>query len=254
MGEGVNETITPSPLHPLTPSPLHPLTPAPLHSFVMVTTITPTKPKTGPKGMGRGRGGDLGSGKDRAYAGGSERSLPPGTYHLGVWIGLASITMLFIAFTSAYIVRQGVGGDWQVIRMPRILWLTSALLLVSSFTLELARLSLKRGLALAFNRWLTVTTLLGVLFLLGQLLAWRQLATQGIYVNTNPHSAFFYLLSGAHGLHLLGGVIALSYVVLGARRHRYETGEQTAVNLTAIYWHFMDVLWVYLFILLFIWK
>jgi cytochrome c oxidase subunit 3 len=162
--------------------------------------------------------------------------------------------MLFIALTSAYVVRQGLGGDWQTVRMPRLLWLTTAILLGSSLSLELARSSFNRGLDRVFKGWLTITLLLGVVFLLGQLLAWRQLAAQGIYLNTNPHSSFFYLLSGTHGLHVVGGVIALAVVAWGAWRHRYTWRQHTAVDVAGLYWHFMDGLWVYLLVVLFVWK
>jgi cytochrome c oxidase subunit 3 len=101
---------------------------------------------------------------------------------------------------------------------------------------------------------LTVTLLLGVVFLAGQLLAWRQLAAQGIFLGTSPHGSFFYLLTGTHGLHLLGGIIALTYVVFGSWRLRYTRRHHIAVDLTALYWHFMDGLWVYLFVLLFLWR
>ena len=99
-----------------------------------------------------------------------------------------------------------------------------------------------------------MTTLLGVAFLAGQLIAWRQLAGQGIYVDSHPHSSFFYLLTSLHALHLLGGIIALAYITIAGLRLRISLRRRTVVNVTAIYWHFMDGLWVYLFLLLFFWR
>jgi len=167
--------------------------------------------------------------------------------------------MLFISLTSAYIVRgvPALGGgldDWLPIDMPKVLWVNTAMLLASSVSIELARRSLKRNEYARFRSWITVTTLLGVAFLAGQLMAWRQLAAQGVFINSHPHSSFFYLLTSLHGLHLLGGVIALTYVTLAAMRMRIGFKRRTAVNVTALYWHFMDGLWIYLFGLLFFFR
>ena len=154
-------------------------------------------------------GGDGGDNKDK-------RRPAPNKYHLAMWLALASIAMMFMAFTSAYVIRMG--DDWAPISIPSALWLSTGVLLTSSFTIELARKALKRGLGDLFKRWLWVTTFLGIAFLVGQLLAWRQLAVKGIYLSTNPHSSFFYVLTAAHGLHLLGGIIALLFVGWGRLR------------------------------------
>lgn len=187
-----------------------------------------------------------------------EDAITPAKYRIGMWVGLASILMLFVALTSAYVVRQGKitdeGPNWEVIAMPPLLWLTTALLLASSVSLEVARRSLKRNRYDRFKNWILLTTILGALFLVGQVIAWRQLAAQGIYVNSNPHSSFFYLLTSLHGLHLLGGVVALAYVTSAAVRMRIGFKKRNAVDVTALYWHFMDGLWVYLFLLLFFWR
>jgi cytochrome c oxidase subunit 3 len=166
--------------------------------------------------------------------------------------------MLFVSLTSAYIVRQipalnGGQVDWISLEMPPVLWLTTAALVLSSVTIEIARRALKRNEYHRFNRWITITTLLGIGFLVGQLIAWRQLAEQGIFVNTHPHSSFFYLLTSLHGVHLLGGVIALCFVTVAALRMRIGMKKRSAVSVTTLYWHFMDGLWIYLFLLLFFW-
>jgi cytochrome c oxidase subunit 3 len=101
--------------------------------------------------------------------------------------------------------------------------------------------------------WLTVTLVLGIVFLAGQLMAWRQLSEQGIYLSSNPHSSFFYLLTGLHGLHLLGGVLALSWLAVRTWRS-FGVPAARFVEVTALYWHFMGVLWVYLLMLLFVWR
>jgi cytochrome c oxidase subunit 3 len=162
--------------------------------------------------------------------------MPADTWRLGMMFGLAGVSMLFIGLTSAYIVRQGLGGDWMPLRMPRISWLNAALLIASSLTIEKARRS-------GSPRWLPATIALGVAFLCGQLAAWRELAAQGIYLGTNPHSSFFYLLTALHAAHLSGGIAALGYAALRPRRPWMDAA--------ALYWHFMDGLWIYLLVLLF---
>ena len=162
-----------------------------------------------------------------------------------MWLALGAVVMVFAAFTSAYVVRKGVSLDWRPIALPSILWLNTVVLLASSLTIERARRDRNSCLP-----WLTVTSMLGAVFLGGQYLAWRQLRTNGVYLASNPSSSFFYLLTGAHGLHILGGMLALFYVVVQAWRRAEWANRQAAVEATALYWHFMDGLWIYLFFLL----
>ena len=207
----------------------------------------------GPKDFGsRGQGGGDRSGYD------SYGRFSASKYRIGMWVALAGIAMMFTALTSAYIVRANTSNDWRPIAMPPLLWLSTALILLSSISFEVARRSLKQSKARVYQRWLLLTVLLGLAFLATQLMAWRQLVAQGIYLSTNPHSAFFYVLTGAHGLHLLGGVLALDFLLLRSWRRRYEEDasakRQAVANAVAIYWHFMDGLWIYLFLLLFLWR
>ena len=165
---------------------------------------------------------------------------------LGLWIFLGTVTMLFAGFTSAYLVRQA-GPDWQPLPRPPILWVNTGVLLLSSVLLEIGR---RRSASM--RRWVSGATALGVLFLLGQLLAWRALRARGIYLPTNPHSSFFYILTGAHGAHVLGGVIALlSLLVLMWRGTSEERGCRR-LALCATYWHFVGGLWLYLLLVLFL--
>src|SRR5882762_6394673 len=138
-------------------------------------------------------------------------------YRIGMWVAMAAILMMFTALTSAYIVRAASSSDWQPLTMPRILLLSTALIVISSGTLETARRRLKDASIAAHRRWLVLTVALGVGFLISQLLAWRQLVRQGIYVSSNPHSSFFYLLTATHAVHLLGGLLALVYLSLRTR-------------------------------------
>ena len=234
----------------------------------MATTVISTeravaRPATGPKnGKGGGGNGSRGTGGRRPGGGDdSSRDLSPDhRYRIGMWVGLASVMMLFTALSSAYIVRSRVStaNDWQPIAIPHMLWLSTSLILLSSATFEAARKFIKRGEDKAYRLWLMATVLLGFGFLATQLLAWRDLVAQGIYLATNPHSSFFYVLTGAHGLHLLGGILMLGLLLLKAWR-RVESKPLLArrtdsADAVAIYWHFMDGLWIYLFLLLFLWR
>ena len=175
---------------------------------------------------------------------------PLSTGLLGVAAFVAAITMLFLAFTSAYVVRRQEPG-WPAIAVPDVLWLNTALLLASSATLEWARRRIRRGDELGLRRGVEATAALGLLFAAGQVVAWRQLAAQGIYLVTNPHSSFFYVLTATHGLHLLGGIAALAVVAVRTWQHRYTAERHGGVVNCAVYWHFLDLLWLYLFVLLF---
>ena len=179
-------------------------------------------------------------------------------YRLGALVATCSILMLFVALTSAYIVRSASASDWQPVAIPKILWLSTALILISSVAIEFSRRSLKEKKEVVYGRWLLITTLLGLGFLASQLIAWRQLVRQGVYVASNPYSSFFYLFTAAHGLHLAGGLFALGYLLVrkGSFGHRLD-GESIRLGATdavSIYWHFMDVLWIGLFALLMYWR
>jgi cytochrome c oxidase subunit III len=184
-------------------------------------------------------------------------AIEPSKYKIAMWLVIISVLMLFVALTSAYILRQvnrdtgSIANDWLPLHIPSAMWVSTAVILLSSISIEVARRRLKKNQFPQFKTWILITTVLGVVFLIGQLVAWRQLAAQGIYLSSNPHSSFFYLLTGLHGLHLLGGVIALTYVTIAALRLRISIKKRHAVEVTSLYWHFMDGLWIYLFVLLF---
>jgi len=200
----------------------------------------------GPPG---GRGGGRGGGDGDSQPGPRRRGVPGRVYFTGIWLALAAILMFFMALVSAYIVRKGTGGDWRPVMLPRILWLNTAVLLLSSLALEASHRAWEREDAKAFRGWWAGATALGVLFLAGQLVAWRGLAAAGVYLATNPSSSFFYLLTAAHGLHLAGGLVALGYVLArGWVRLRASGG--VAAEVAGIYWHFMDGLWVFLLLVL----
>lgn len=170
-----------------------------------------------------------------------------------IWVGIAAICMSFAAFTSALIVRQGASTDWRHITLPSILFLSTLLLLVSSVTLEVARRRVAdfmggRDTRVQIPRlWLYSTFCLGLLFVAGQYMAWLQLRSQGLYLATNPNSSFFYVFTALHALHVMGGLAGLLRVI---RKLGKSSLRRSTLNATAYYWHFMGVLWVYLFLLL----
>jgi cytochrome c oxidase subunit 3 len=239
----------------------------------MVTTVTTKAGERAAERPARGLGLD-GAGKRAGGNGSRGGSFPPGGggdpsrrdetphhYRIGMWIAVASILMLFMALTSAYVFRAAVSG-WQDLRTPPLLWASTCVIIASSVTFTLARKSLRADDGAAYRRWLTVTLLLGLAFLSCQFLAWRGLIAQGVYLSSSPHSSFFYLLTALHALHLAGGIVGLSYLLLRAGRAARGGEEErvtkirrrAAVDAVGIYWHFMDGLWVYLFGLLFLWR
>ena len=224
----------------------------------MATMVTSTRPPALKKGSGTGPGvpGPNGNGS----RGGSFRDPEShaNRYRIGMWVALASVTMMFTSLSSAYIVRSSSANDWVSLPMPKILIASTVLILASSVTLELARRKLKASAIGAYTQWVVITVVLGLAFLASQLFAWRQLKAWGLYMSSNPHSSFFYLLTGAHAIHLAGGLLGLTFLWLRSRRVTTEAAvvskRQASADAVAIYWHFMDALWIYLFLLLFLWR
>ena len=215
-------------------------------------------------------GGDDGRGGDVPNYGARLRRA-----RLGLICGIATVCMVFISLTSAYIVRQGLPTfdgtsnsyvrDWGRVDLPWLLLaINTAVLLVSSVAMEFARRQAAREAALAPVKsipgislgneksfpWLGITVLLGISFLAGQWLAWGEMHARGFFVDTNPSSSFAFLLTIAHAVHLGGGMIALLWAASAALLHKPVEARRIVVDVTAWYWHFMAVLWIYVFALL----
>jgi len=201
----------------------------------------PPAPPTDRGWGGGGNGGNDGRGADRRAS------------FTGLFVLIAASAMVFAALTRAFVVRRGLSDDWASMHKPPILWVNTVLLLLSSLVLDRSRVALKAGDRSKFNVWWTAGTALGILFLLGQAIAWRELKDAGVFIATNPSSSFFYLLTAAHAFHLLGGVTALVYVDVQALRLRLGPAKRTAIDVTAIFWHFLDGLWLYLMVLFYVW-
>jgi cytochrome c oxidase subunit III len=183
----------------------------------------------------------------------ADYSPPPSS--TAIWVVIAAITMTFAALTSALIVRQASSVDWRHLTLPRILYANTLVLFLSSITLEIARHRLTSPKSTGEpqsgyrGQWLCVTLFLGLLFVAGQWVAWMQLRAQGLYLATNPNSSFFYVLTVAHVLHILGGLSGLAYVI-----HKLNWGvlRKSTLDAAARYWHFVDLLWIYLLMLLWV--
>jgi cytochrome c oxidase subunit III len=190
-----------------------------------------------------------------------ERTPPPEGYRIAILLALVSITMFFLALTSAYIFNR---ANTQPIVMPRVLWLSTALIIASSLTMELARRSLRLRREGGFKLWLALTMALGLGFLGAQLTGWHHLVESGFYITTdfyngsdyvrNFRSSYAYIFTGLHGVHLLGGLVALAYLMTRAQGKWTAVRRRVSVDATALYWHFLDGLWIYLLALLFFWK
>lgn len=192
---------------------------------------------------------------------------------LGLIVALVAIVMIFVSYSSAYVVRQGLPTldprtgtlvrDWLPLQLPNFLLINTLVLLISTLTMELARRQAVR-VAVATAKesqsstrtetdrmpWLALTAVLGLSFLAGQWLVWRELAASGFYVDTSPSSSFFYLLTGVHGIHLLGGILALIAAGAASLLRKSAASSAVVVDATAWYWHFMTFLWVYILCLL----
>jgi cytochrome c oxidase subunit 3 len=179
-----------------------------------------------------------------------DSSPPPAS--TGIWVGLASITMTFAAFTSALIVRQGT-APLVHISLPPVLYLNTLLIVASSISLEVARrriatfMSGVRDQAASPARWLYLTLLLGLFFVAGQTFAWLQLKSHGFGLATNISYSFFYVLTVAHALHVFGGLGGLVRVITKLDK---SVLRRSTLDATSRYWHFMGALWLYLLLLL----
>lgn len=231
------------------------------------------KPKLGGGGPGKiphrrgyGGGDDGDHNRPDRYPSRKERLR---RYRVGMFLCIISVATLFICLTAVYIMRQSMGrydpgrrefiSDWRPLHLPYPqLWTNTALLLLSSITLELARRRMSRAsefhvLGIEAPKakgdlpWLGITLFLAFAFLAGQMLVWNGLRAQGLFTQSNPSSSFFFVLTGTHALHLAGGLVALIFAASGSWiRHSFES-RQLVVDVTSWYWHFMGVLWLYIF-------
>lgn len=248
----------------------------------MPTTFTRTSPETERRDTGFGGkppldhrptgGGGDGEDWDKRQPGGHGPHELLSRYRMAIFFVLAADMMFFVALISAFFARQAGGHfsaanvwvlDWRPLALPPILWVNTAVLLLSTFTMEMARRQFFRevdvmdewlGLGHPTVRraapWLIATVVLGGLFIAGQVVAWGQLVKEGVYFSTNPSSHFFYLITGAHAIHLLAGIIALGAALISLFFLKRLEVRQAVVDCSAWYWHAMGAFWIFLFGLL----
>ena len=244
-------------------------------------TIVEEKPKskgrttlTGGKGSGNGRnrggggggggnngGGDKGGGNNpgNQNLGRAEQEFKPDKFRIVTWFLLLVVMMTFGALISAYIVVSTNGVlEWKPFNFPTPtlvqICISTALILTSSLTYKISNAKLQAGDQTNAKKWLLATTALGATFISSQILVWLELVRQGVYVRSNPYAGFFYILTVIHAAHVLGGIVALGYIVL---RTWHETIFETELlrrqmfsKVVGWYWHFMDALWIVLVLLL----
>lgn len=229
----------------------------------MATVTTTASPETARITFGSGAGADP---RSADFATRLRRA------RLGIVVALTAVVMIFVSYSSAYVFRKGLPSldlhtgtlvvDWLPLQLPRFLFINTLVLLVSTFTMEFARRqslrdvtvelaapSRARGPARSDSErlpWLALTVILGLAFLSGQWLVWSELAARGFYLATSASSSFFYLLTATHGIHLLGGIVALLFAAAAFLFHRSAESRAVVTDATAWYWHFMTFLWIYI--------
>jgi cytochrome c oxidase subunit 3 len=186
-----------------------------------------------------GDGGGDDRDRDRPIPGSSRQ-----TSITGIVVLMFASIMTFSALVSAMVVRRGLNNDWGHIGLPHILWWNTGALILSSIAIDTGRRLLRRNKRALFNWYWSAGTILGIAFLAGQIVAWKQLAERGFYLTGHPSSAFFYIMTWAHAAHVVGALGAVMYVEYRALRFELGPSRRTMVDVSALFWHFLDVLWL----------
>ena len=166
-----------------------------------------------------------------------------------LWIGLASIIMMFTGLTSAYIIKRNL-ANWITFDLPVIFWYSTVVIIISSITIIISRNYFRQRNMKQYRLMLTVTLVSGIAFILMQYAGFSQLWNNGITLTRNVSFSFLYIIVGLHALHVVGGVIALSVLLVKAYSVRRKNYSQVPIDLMNTYWHFVDILWIYLLIFL----
>jgi len=166
-----------------------------------------------------------------------------------LWIALASIVMMFAGFTSAYIVKRNL-ANWITFDLPKIFWYSTAVIIISSITIIISRNYFRQREMKQYRLWLAVTLVLGIAFVCMQYIGFAQLWRGGVTLTKNVSFSFLYIIVGLHALHVIGGIIALIIVLIKAYSVKVKNYNIVPVDLMNTYWHFVDLLWIYLLIFL----
>lgn len=166
-----------------------------------------------------------------------------------LWLFIVSIVMIFVSLSSAYIVRQAQ-GNWLEFDLPAIFWVNSGLLFLSSITMHWAYLSAKKDNLGVLKIAMAITTVLGIGFLVGQWFSWAELEEMRVFLRGNPSGSFLYVLTGLHAFHLVSGIVFLLLVLKASFKYQVHAKNMLRMELCTTYWHFLDILWLYLFVFL----
>src|SRR6185312_17302197 len=196
----------------------------------------------------RGHGGS--GGND-----GPDHSSSDRTARFAIYVSMVASTMTFLALVAAMFIRRGlaVHHDWQRMPIPPLLWWNTAALFISSIAVDLGRRALRAGSRPRFRRFWLTGTALGTYFLIGQAINWRFLVNHGFYMRNNPASAFFYILTMAHAAHVVGALAALIYVSCRTMLFHAIPLNRNVMEVSAIFWHFLDVMWLLLMVTFVFW-
>jgi cytochrome c oxidase subunit 3 len=181
-----------------------------------------------------------------------EESKKPMAMHpkkFGMWLFIVTVFMLFMSLTSAYIVRRAE-GNWTNFEIPSLFWMTTVVILLSSVTMQWAYFSAKKDNRPSVNLMMTLTFVLGIVFLVGQFYGWKALVFDKVYLVGNPSGSFVYVLTGLHGFHIISAIFYVLIILVAARRGKVHSGKLVSIEMCATYWHFLGVLWLYLFVFL----
>lgn len=177
----------------------------------------------------------------------SERSQKMHPHKFTLWIAIGSITMMFAGFTSAYIVKSNQAG-WEPVQMPKIFFLSTILILISSLSIFLAQKAMVSRQMAKYRMLIAFTVLLGLAFVVSQFVGFSQLWEQKITFQDSVAGSFFYIITGVHAFHVIGGVVALIVLLLRAYNTKMKFYSTSPVETAGLYWHFVDLLWIYLFV------
>lgn len=170
-----------------------------------------------------------------------------------MWLFIGSVVMLFASLTSAYIVRQAE-GNWLYFELPSILTVSTVVILLSSITMQWAFWSAKKDKVEMVKILVTVTSILGVAFLILQFEGWKALVGNQVYLVGNPSGSFLYIITGLHGLHLISAIVFLLIVLVSTYRYKVHAKNLTQIEMCTTYWHFLGGLWLYLFVFLLLYR
>ncbi|MEQ1587992.1 MAG: cytochrome c oxidase subunit 3 [Cyclobacteriaceae bacterium] len=170
-----------------------------------------------------------------------------------MWLFIGSVVMLFASLTSAYIVRQAE-GNWLYFELPSILTVSTVVILLSSITMQWAFWSAKKDKVEMVKILVTVTSVLGLAFLVLQFEGWKALVDNQVYLVGNPSGSFLYIITGLHGLHLISAIVFLLIVLVSTYRYRVHSKNLTQIEMCTTYWHFLGGLWLYLFVFLLLYR